>query len=167
MSATRSIIAIVLATAGGIGLHIAMLPLLGDQPTVVPTLLAVLVAAWAAGGVAGIATAALSGALFYWLPLAPPHSTIFSAPLDTVRMALSGSLVVAIGLVCDAMHRAKRLERARLEESRRIQADLRELNHQFQFALEAGQMMTWDWDLGTNVVRRSDAAVSMFGLTNE
>ena len=167
VSPTRLLLAVVLATAGGIALHIAAVPLLDGRATYAPTLLAVIVAAWAAGGLAGVITAVVSGALFYWLPLAPASSTIFSAPIDPVRVSISGSLVVAISLVCDAMHRAKRRELHRLIEARRTQAELRELNQQFQHSLESGRMMAWDWDLGTNVVRRSDTAVSMFGLANE
>ena len=54
VSLTRKLLAIALATAGGVALHVAVLPLVGDRPTFVPTLLAVLVAACAAGGMAGI-----------------------------------------------------------------------------------------------------------------
>ena len=167
ISPVRALIAIVLATAGGIALHIAVSPWLGERPTFVPTLLAVLLAAWAAGGFAGIATAVISAALFHWLPIAPPHTSFFAPPVDPVRIALSSALVVAMALVCEALHLAKRREQHRLDEARRIQVELRALNHQFQFALEAGRMVAWDWNLETGAVQRSDTAVSMFGLTDE
>lgn len=159
--------AILAATGVAVGLHIALVPVLGNRPTFVPALLGVLIAAWARGGAAGILTGVAIGAVFHWLPVVPLQNTIFASPVDPVRVGLFCVLALAICGVCSAMHRAQARERERAAEARRAGQAVSDLHQRFEFALQSGQMIAWDWDLQTHQIIRSQGWKELYGLDSE
>jgi len=160
-------VVIVVSIAASIAFHIALLPVLGSRPTFVPALLAVLIAAWARGGAAGVVTGLLIGCIFHWVPVVPLQNTIFSSPMDPVRLALFSLPALAVCGVCSAMHRAQARERLRAAEAQQAQKAMSDLHQRFELALESGRMIAWDWDLSANQIVRSLGAKSSYGLGRE
>ncbi|TDU31746.1 PAS domain S-box-containing protein [Panacagrimonas perspica] len=161
-------VAVILASTGAaVALHAALVPALENRPTFVPALLGVLIAAWARGGVAGVITGVVTGCVFHWIPVIPATNTIFSTPVDLVRLSLFAVPALAVCGVCAAMHRAQANERQRAAEARLAQQAMADLHQRFELALEAGKMIAWDWDLQSNQIVRSQGAKSSYGLDRD
>ncbi|MBI4658826.1 MAG: DUF4118 domain-containing protein [Verrucomicrobia bacterium] len=166
------------SVAAAFAVRLALDPLLGDYQPAATFYLAVLVSAWYGGLRPGLVSLALGLLLADWFFVPPRHSLVISLPQHWV--ALTTFLVVgcAITYAIESLQRARRraeqtgqdalqkqqtLEQE-IQERNRAQDALRESETRLQFALAAGHMGAWQWDVSTHQVSWSPGLEEIHGL---
>jgi PAS domain S-box-containing protein len=124
-----------LVTAAVVGAQLFLTRWLGDS--LLPLTIAVLAAAWYAGGRAGLLATALGGVLAFTYVLVPRHGLWLDAPQDRAALAAFVVLGVLVSAVSEAFHVARRrleAERARLRESDAFHGAIADLSTDFAFS---------------------------------
>src|SRR3954453_8948484 len=110
-------------------------------------LLAVLGSAWVGGWLAGVlATGITAAAAFFWM-YHPVHGR-----QDVLRLT---TFIVTCAILCWLSQV--------IESRRKTQVTLQEDEQRLRLALRAGDAWTWEWDPQTDVIRRSEEALGVFG----
>lgn len=152
------------ATALAALVHLALGGMLDHEAPLLLFILAIVAAAWYGGLKAGLLATALSLLAASFLFLEPTASFNIAHRSDQLRALLFALIGGIISLVNELKHREQRRLEQTLGEQRKTEAALREREEQFLFALDAANIVAWDWNLTTDVTVRSNNAQPVLGL---